>query len=244
MKRRTRLILLILLTSQSLSLKHTSCREDSLTLRKVKLLLYLLYLCEHIGLKSLPFTRLNLFESTLSLVGRLTNPKVRRVWSFIPFLSDHRKCESRPIGADLGQGCFQFQLMSERDILKVLDNQPYHFAQCKVIIQRCEPSLSPSLSNKIPFWIQFQGIPLHLWSEGMLAWIAKDTGTVETTEVSSTVAMRVHVNGLQPLIKKTTLKFDDVYETMVALVYKKVHNHCTICFSLCHDKEDCPMLLV
>lgn len=40
-------------------------------------------------------------KHALTLVGRMTNPKVQRIWSLIPFLSDHWKCESRPIGADL-----------------------------------------------------------------------------------------------------------------------------------------------
>ncbi|KAJ4901933.1 zf-CCHC_4 domain-containing protein [Raphanus sativus] len=52
--------------------------------------------------------------------------------------------------------------------------------------------------------------------------------------------MRVYVNGLLPLIRKTTLEFDDGRELEVTLVYEKIQNHCTTCFSLCHDKDDCP----
>lgn len=180
-------------------------------------------------------------KHSLTLVGRLSNPKVQRIWSLIPFLSEHWNCETRPVGADLGQGCFQFQFASERDLLKVLDNQPYHFAHRMIMIQRWEPSMSPSFLNQIPFWIQVQGIPLHLWSEKTLRCIANDIGTFDQTEITSTVAkMRVFINGLQPLIRKTTIEFDEGPEVKATLVYEKLHGFCSTCHSLCHSKKDCP----
>lgn len=114
----------------------------------------------------------------------------------------HWRCESRPVEADLGQGCFQFQFATEKDLLKVLDNQPYHFAHWMVIIQRWKPSLSPSFPNQIPFLIQVQGVPLHLWSSEILERIASDIGIFDTLEITNTTAkMRVFINGLQPIIK-------------------------------------------
>lgn len=93
-------------------------------------------------------------KHSLTLVRRLTNLKYQRMWSLIPFISDHLQCESRPIGTDLGQGRFQFQFASERDLVKVLENQPYHFARWMIMLQRWEPSVSPSFPNQLPFWIQ------------------------------------------------------------------------------------------
>ncbi|CAN7098798.1 unnamed protein product, partial [Brassica rapa subsp. narinosa] len=52
--------------------------------------------------------------------------------------------------------------------------------------------------------------------------------------------MRVYINGLQPLIRKTTLEFDNGQELEISLVYEKVQNHCSSCSSLCHDIADCP----
>lgn len=54
----------------------------------------------------------------LTLIGRVTNPKYQRMWSLIPFLGDLWKCSSRPIGADLGQGRFQFQFANAEDLYK------------------------------------------------------------------------------------------------------------------------------
>lgn len=102
-----------------------------------------------------------------------------------------------------------------------------------IILQRWEPSLSPSFPSQIPFWIQVQGVPLHLWSEATLLCIARDIGTWESTEITSTTAkMRVLINGLQPLIKKTTLEFDNGQEVEATLVYEKLEYHCSYCSSL------------
>lgn len=72
-------------------------------------------------------------KHSLTLMGRITSPR-QRIWSFIPFLADLWKTSTRAIGADLGQGMFQFQLASEADIELVMENCPYHFAKHMVIL--------------------------------------------------------------------------------------------------------------
>ncbi|CAL9240345.1 unnamed protein product [Arabidopsis halleri] len=41
-------------------------------------------------------------ENSLTLMGRLTNPKVQRLWSLIPFLSNRWNLRGKAVGADLG----------------------------------------------------------------------------------------------------------------------------------------------
>ncbi|KAL0802373.1 hypothetical protein Bca101_057549 [Brassica carinata] len=77
-----------------------------------------------------------------------------------------------------------------------------------LMLQRWEPSLSPSFPNQIPFWIQVQGIPLHPWTEIALTTLAEDIGILDLVEITSTKArMRVFVDGLKPLTKKATLEY-------------------------------------
>lgn len=143
------------------------------------------------------------------------------------------------MGADLGQGCFQFQFASEKDLQKVLDERPYHFAHWMLILQRWEPSLSPKFPNLIPFWIQVQGIPLQLWSDVALKSLANDIGIFDKVEITSTKArMKVLLDGLQPLIKKATMEFDTREEVEVTLVYEKLEKHCSLCLMLDHEKLD------
>lgn len=180
-------------------------------------------------------------KHSLTLVGRITNPKIQRVWALIPFFAEHWKVSSRPVGADLGQGSFQFQFASEEDLQKVLDNRPYHYAHWMIILQRWEPTSAKSFPNQIPFWIHVQGIPIHLWSEETLLSIANDIGHLESMEITTSSAkMRVSVDGLQPLITSSMVEFESGEEVEAILVYEKLEKHCTICFCLDHVSWDCP----
>lgn len=177
----------------------------------------------------------------LTLIGRVTNPKAQRMWSLIPFLADHWKCRRRPTGSDLGQGKFQFQFESLDDLQMVLDNRPYHFAKWMLIIQRWEPTLSPAFPSLIPFWIEIQGVPLHLWDDTIIRGIGEDIGLVENWEITPTKArLRTQVNGLLPLITSSTLEFDNGDEVIATLLYEKLEKHCKICLMLDHELEDCP----
>lgn len=162
------------------------------------------------------------------------------MWSLIPFFAEHWKTASRPVGADLGQGSFQFQFGSREDLQLVLDNRPYHFAHWMIILERWEPTISPSFPSQIPFWIKVQGVPLHLWNEATLRSIGEDLGYFECWEITSLAAkMRVHINGLLPLITEYTLEFANGAEVVATLVYEKLEKHCSKCFMLNHEDIDC-----
>lgn len=100
-------------------------------------------------------------ENKLTLIGRLTNPKVQRLWFMIPFMPKRWNLRGKTIGLDLGHDCFQLRFDYEDDLQKVLDNRPYHFSNWMLIIQRWEPIIDPSFQAKIPFWIELKGLPLH-----------------------------------------------------------------------------------
>lgn len=57
----------------------------------------------------------------LTLIGRVTNKRVKKVWSLIPFFTEHWKTEFKPVGSDLDNGLFQFQFELESDLLAMLD---------------------------------------------------------------------------------------------------------------------------
>ena len=164
------------------------------------------------------------------------------MWSILPFLSDHWKLSSRPIGADLGNGLFQFHFANEKDLNSALNNQPYHFSQWMVILQKWEPTLDRSFPSQISFWISVQGVPVHLWSVGILESIAKQVGSLENYEVSPTqFRMRVSVNALKPLVLQAIVEFSDGNEIEASLVYEKLRNYCKLCHKLDHVKESCPL---
>ena len=177
----------------------------------------------------------------LTLIGRTTNQRAQRMWSLISFLADHWKCKSRPFGSDLGQGKFQFQFDNSEDLQAVLENRPYHFGKWMVILQKWEPNISPEFPSQITFWIQVQGVPVHLWNEAILRGIGDDIGSFDCWEITPSKArFRALVNGLRPLMFESILEFANGDEVVAYLLYEKLEKHCTICCMLDHEKEECP----
>lgn len=179
-------------------------------------------------------------QHALTLIGRVTNPSVQKVWNLILFFTEHWRTVSPPIGADLGQGVFKFQFKSEADSLAVLDKRPYHFSRWMIILQRWKPTLSPSFPSLIPFWIKVQGILVHLWAKGTLRTIRDDIGLVETIDITNQAArMRVHINGRLPLITSSVIEYSSGEEVEVKLVYERLEKHCSLCLRLDHELRDC-----
>lgn len=179
-------------------------------------------------------------KHTLTIIGKVTNPSVQKVWSLIPFFTEHWKTEVKPVGSDLGQGLFQFQFALESDLLAVLEQRPFHYAKWMIILERWQPTTSPDFPSLIPFWIKVQGIPVHLWTEATIRTIGENIGIYDTAEITSLVfRMKVHINGRLPLIKQTVVEFSEEEEVTATLVYEKLEKHCTVCGRLDHELRDC-----
>lgn len=130
-------------------------------------------------------------KHALTLVGRLTNPKVSKsgpsylpLWPLEVRISTYR-CR-------LGPRLLPIPVCVRKRSLES-SGKPT-ISHWMIIIQRWEPSFSPTFPSQIPFWIQVQGVPLHLWSEQTLSCIAHDIGTLDYSEITNTVArMRVYI---------------------------------------------------
>ena len=179
-------------------------------------------------------------KHSLTLIGRVTNPSAQKVWSLIPFFTEKWSTETRPIGADLGQGMFQFQFSNEEDLLNILDKRPYHFAKWMIIVERWRPTTAPDFPSLIPFWIKIQGIPVHLWTEDTVRTLGSNIGIFEEADITSlTVRMRVQVNGRLPLLTSSVVEYPNGDEVTANLVYEKLEKHCSKCFRLDHELRDC-----
>ncbi|CAL9239861.1 unnamed protein product, partial [Arabidopsis halleri] len=152
--------------------------------------------------------------NSLTLMGRLTNPSVQRLWTLFPFLANRWNLKGKAVGSDLGRGCFQFRFDFEEDLQKVLDNRPYHYDH----------------------W-------MHFWKPEMLQTIGEEIGEVVDMEISiSSVKIKIMIDGLQPLTKDTVVEFPDGREAPVTLEYKNLKNHCSHCLRLTHEAKHCPGL--
>lgn len=182
-------------------------------------------------------------DNALTLTGRLTNPAKQRVWTLILSLPRKWNIQGRVVGSDLGHNCFQFRFELEEDLLKVLENRPYHFNYWMILLQQWEPIISDAFPSMIPFWIRIKGLPFHYSHERMLRSICQDLGSMENHEISKTQARaRVLINGLKPLTKETIIEFKSGEETNITLEYERLENHCSHCLLLSHQKTHCPFL--
>lgn len=99
--------------------------------------------------------------------------------------------------------------------------------------------VSNSFPRKIAFWIRIHGLPLHYWTEESLSTIGDELGRILDTEVKQG---RIHIliDGLKKLEMSLPVEVDGEVIT-VDLEYEKLEKHCFICYSLCHEKETCPL---
>lgn len=170
----------------------------------------------------------------------MTNPSVQKVWSLLPFFAERWATETRSVGADLGQGMFQFQFEKEEDLLTILDKRPYHYAKWMVIVERWNPTMAPDFPSLIPFWIKVQGLPVHLWTEATIKAIGEDIGIYEEAEITSlNVRVRVQIHGTLPFITSSVVEFPSGDEVTATLVYEQFAKHCSYCYRLDHEARDC-----
>ena len=160
-----------------------------------------------------------------TLIGRCLNPPKQETSSLLLMLPKIWKVEERVTGADLGHRRFQFHFDVEEDLVAVLESQPYHF----------------------DFWIQLVGIPTEFWSTTIFQSIGDALG--ETTDVDLDYGkMRVVIDSRNELCFDSTVDFKggECYEgeeVLVTLKYERLFGHCSLCASLCHAMEVCPLNL-
>lgn len=176
-------------------------------------------------------------ENKLTLIGRVTNPAVQKTQWVVDWLTQYWSAEGELTGRELGPELFQIRFKSEEALQAVLRKGPYHYKRWMILLQRWEPVVSNSFPRMIEFWIRIHGIPLHYWS---LEGIAKELGLMSDKDVDRG-RIRVLVDGLRKLEMRLPIELPSGEIISVDLEYEKLEKHCFICYSLCHEKDTCPL---
>lgn len=162
-------------------------------------------------------------RNKLTLIGRVTNPKIQKTRALVDFFLQQWNVSGRITGRALGPSLFQFGFESEKDLQSILSKAPFHFKRWMLILQRWEPIISESFPNRIPFWINVHGIPLHYWNDKTIDVIGPVLGHVDVTDATK-ARLRVSVNGLQPLIMKMDLELPSGKVVEVELEYENLQS--------------------
>ncbi|WZZ17525.1 hypothetical protein YC2023_110614 [Brassica napus] len=180
-----------------------------------------------------------------TLIGRCMNPAEQEMPALLQNIPKIWKLEDRVVGTDLGHGKFQFDFQTEEEIEAVLKLQPYHFDYWMLAIARWQPRKSQLFPSEIPFWVRVRGVPMEFKTLPTFESIGGALGRLISVDLELS---RVHVvvDGFQQLCLETTVDFKggefyDGEEVTITLRYEKLFGFCSICASLCHKDEKCPL---
>ena len=139
-------------------------------------------------------------EFSLSLIGKILNPKIQNVDKILQKMPSQWGMEDRITANDLGNGKVLLNFSLEDDLNSVLRQFPFHFNFCMFVLVRWKPTVHDDYPWIIPFKVQVIGIPLHLWTDKNLRNIGARLGHfhVDTLEVSEG-RMLVDVDTRRPL---------------------------------------------
>ncbi|KAF8392312.1 hypothetical protein HHK36_022654 [Tetracentron sinense] len=192
------------------------------------------------------FSIIGRFATEKSLNGNAATRTTVKAWK--------TKVEARV--QTLKDNCFLFKFAEERDILKVLYNQPWSFDGNLLVMKRWSAELTHSnvTLNIVPFWIQLHDIPPDMFTYKIIQRIAADLGEVDEIDFQqggphqgSFIRTRVFVDiskplkGWLPVIQKTSHK-----ATIVEVKYERLPNFCFHCGLIGHAErycEDSPVLM-
>lgn len=177
-------------------------------------------------------------KNKFTLIGRVTNPAIQKTRALVDFFLQHWNVVGRITGRPLGPNLFQFSFESEKDMQVILSKAPFHFKRWMLILQRWEPVVSDSFPDRITFWINIHGIPLHYWNDGAIDAIGEALGPIVTRDVDR-ARLRVQINGLQPLIMCMDIELPSKAVVEIELEYENLDKHCFLCKSLSHEDNDC-----
>lgn len=178
-------------------------------------------------------------DNKLSLIGRVTNPAVQKTQWVVEWLLQYWSVEGELTGRELGPELFQIRFKSEEALETVLRKGPYHYKRWMILLQRWEPIASNSFPRMIAFWIRIHGLPLHFWKIDTLEAIGQELGPILDKDVDHG-RIRIHIDGLRNLEMSLPIQLPQDEIITVDLEYEKLEKHCFLCYSLCHEKENCP----
>ncbi|KFK31653.1 hypothetical protein AALP_AA6G141200 [Arabis alpina] len=158
----------------------------------------------------------------------------------IGFLPTIWRCEGRVQGFEMGDGRVHFRFQTEKDLLVVMENRPYHYDGSMIAVDRWIPTVRRDFPTTIPFWIVIKGLPDYRCEEETVRSIGENLGEFMKVDVSEPIPkVRVTLECGLPLVKRR--ESDDAGDiNVLEFQYEKLHKHCTRCLRLTHESIDCP----
>ncbi|KAG2293002.1 hypothetical protein Bca52824_039671 [Brassica carinata] len=177
-------------------------------------------------------------EYSLSLIGKILNPKKQNVERLIVAMPEQWGMADKISACDLGNGRFLFNFDNEEDLNSVLSQGPFHHNYCMFVLVRWELVVDENYPSMVPFWIQLQGIPLHLCTEQNLEANGDRLGKLELIDAVDG-RIKVTMDSSKPLKFTRKLQTKKKEDITIKLFYEKLFKHCSTCGLMTHENQDC-----
>ncbi|CAL5322985.1 unnamed protein product [Camellia sinensis] len=149
----------------------------------------------------------------------------------------------------IDNGFFIFKVKSEEAMDTILEDGPYYVGAKLIVIKKWQPGLKLTKCefSSVPLWVKLYNVPLELWSEEGLGYIASILGTPlyldEPTFKRSRltlarICIEVPANKEIPKSFKINLGYGDPYEIQVEVPWKP--QRCDGCKTFGHTTNLCP----
>ncbi|CAL5376465.1 unnamed protein product [Camellia sinensis] len=144
---------------------------------------------------------------------------------------------------------FIFKVKSEEAMDTILEDGPYYVGARLIVIKKWQPGLKLTKCefSSVPLWVKLYNVPLELWSEEGLGYIASilrtplylDEPTFKRSRLTfARICIKVPANKEIPKSFKINLGYGDPYEIQVEVPWKP--QRCDGCKTFGHITNLCP----
>ncbi|CAL5339681.1 unnamed protein product [Camellia sinensis] len=149
----------------------------------------------------------------------------------------------------IDNGFFIFKVKSEEAIEKILEDGLYYVGARLIVVKKWQPGLKLTKCefSSVPLWVKLYNVPLELWTEEGLGYIASIMGTPLYLDVPIfkrsrltfvRICIEVPANKEIPKSFKINIGYGDPYEIHVEVPWKP--QRCDGCKTFGHATNLCP----
>lgn len=140
-----------------------------------------------------------------SIVGILVNPEKQSMSVLINQMPCIWGITDEVIGRVIDSRKFQFVFKTKDAMYRVLEKNPWYFADRLIVLKRWAPTVTEESLKKVQFWVLIRGIPPHYLSRAIVDFVGDKLGQVvdvefdDSTNLTNYVWVLVNWNINKPL---------------------------------------------
>lgn len=187
----------------------------------------------------------------LTLVGKLASNKPFRFNVMRDTLASIWRPGRGMKATELVTNLFIFQFFHEVDFKRVIEDGPWAFEQCLLVLKRLEQKTSPFdvPLNTAEFWVQAHNLPIGFFTERVAQAIGESIGKFICADKKnfegswkSFMRVRVLLDIMKPLRRKKKMKKEGGDWFWVEFKYERLPNFCFLCGIIGHTEKFCHLL--